>query len=163
MSADADSGDNDGNDDVAAIDDTDDGDDIRADDDPNTHLSHHNTAITIRGAGPHRTKETRVMTKQLFRDSASIVLLGIPVKKKIDSYHNDDVKDACTARVFTIIPHRLDYAFTARYLVIALTLTIVIVFLTNSIARFNTDSRRRLTQPLVITLTLLRISNLSCS
>ena len=97
------------------------------------------------------------MTEQLSRDSAGLVLFDVPVQKEIDSYHNDDVDGACSARGFTIISYRLEYTFTTRFLVIALTLTIVIVCITNSIASFNTDSLRRLTQPLVIILTLLRI------
>ena len=48
------------------------------------------------------------MTKQLSRDSAGLVLFDVPVQKEIDSYHNDDVDGACSARVFTIIPYQLD-------------------------------------------------------
>ena len=103
------------------------------------------------------------MTEQLFRDNTNIVLFYIPVTKVNDSSNNDDVDDVCSDRIFTISQHRLDYAFTTRLLVITLTLTLVIDCITDSITRFNIDSLRRLTQPLVITLTHLRISNLLCS
>ena len=103
------------------------------------------------------------MTEQLFRDNTNIALFHIPVTKVNDSSNNDDVDDACSSRIFTIIQHRLDYAFITRLLLIALIMTLVIVCITDSIARFNTNSIRRLTQTLVITLNLLRISNLLCS
>ena len=163
LSADTDSGGNDGNaDDVAASDDIDDGDDIGEDNAPNTYPSHHHTTITIHGGGPQTRKETRVTTEQFFRDSADIVIFNIPIKEENDSYNNDDVDNAYSARIFTIIQHRLTYTFTTRFLVIALTLALVIICNIDSLERFNTDSLRKSTQPLVITLTLLHISHLLC-
>ena len=80
-SADTDSGDNDGNtDDAAAIDDINDGEDIGEDDDPNTHLSHKSTTITLHGGRSHTKKEQRVMTEKFFKDSTDIVIFTIHVK-----------------------------------------------------------------------------------
>ena len=103
------------------------------------------------------------MTEKLSSDSTDIVIFYIPVRNENDSYHNDNVDDVYSARRVTILQHRLDYAFTTRLLVIALPLTLVIVCITDSIVPFNNDTLCRLTRPLVITLTLLRISNLLCS
>ena len=80
-SADADSGDNNGNaEDAAAIDDVDDGDDIREDDAPNTHPIHNKTTITVHGGGPQTKKEKLVMTEQFFSDSDDIVIFNIHAK-----------------------------------------------------------------------------------
>ena len=163
-SADADSGDNDGNaEDIADITDIDGGDDIGEDNAHNTHPSDNNTTITVHEGGPQMKNEKCVMPGKLFGDSADIVIFNIHIKLENDNYNNDDIDDTCSAWNFTIILHRFDYTFTTRLLVITLTLTLVIVCITDSISRFNTDSIRRSTQTLLITLSPLRISNLFCS
>ena len=85
-SADANSGDNDGNtDDATAINIIDDGDDIRKNDVPNTHLSHNNTTITVHGEG-HQTKtEQSVMTEHFLETVLTLYYLTFMLNRKMTS------------------------------------------------------------------------------
>ena len=55
------------------------------------------------------------MTEQFFRDSDDIVIFNIPIKQEHDSYHNDDIDDTCSARIFTIIQHWLIYKYSTAF------------------------------------------------
>ena len=97
----------------------------------------------MNGGGTQTTTAKRALTKKYYGDSTDIVIFNIPVTNTNDSFHNDNIDDVCSARFFTILQHRLDYAFTSRLIVIALTLTLHKVCIADSIVRCNTGSLRR--------------------